>query len=192
MINKDFLKEVFAEEKDLLELKQVKWINVPLFDELSVINIWPMTKGNEQIMKYFPNKMPKGRVPDREYFFNILNTFQPKYVEIIVRHANEQRNSVANEARAKETIEVSDKWWDALNSVPFISRMSPTLKMSTTFISSVNRRKGKNYPFAEAKFQARAATAEAAQGRTHGHVRAVHGSERRKKDGRDRGVSSCT
>ena len=44
MINKDFLKEVFAEEKDLLELKEVSWINVPLFDELSVINIWPMTK----------------------------------------------------------------------------------------------------------------------------------------------------
>ena len=192
MINKDFLKEVLAEEKDLLELKQVKWINVPLFDELSVINIWPMTKGNEKITKYFPTKMPKGRVPDREYFFNILNTFQPKYVEIIIRHANEQRNSVTNEARAKETIEVSDKWWDALNSVPFISRMSTTFKMSTTFISSVNRRKGKNNPSAEAKFQARAAIAKAAKNRTHGHVRAVHGSKRGKKDGRDRGVSSCT
>lgn len=164
---------------------------MPLYDELSVINIWPMTKGNEQIMKYFPNKMPKGRVPDREYFFNILNTFQPKYVETIIRHANEQRNSVANEARAKETIEVSDKWWDALNSVPFISRMFTNFKMSTTFIFSVNRRKGKNNPSAETKFQARAAIAKAAQGRTHGHVRAVHGSERGTKEGRARGVSSC-
>ena len=44
MMNKDFLKEVFAEEKDLLELKEVSWINVPLFDELSVISIWPMMK----------------------------------------------------------------------------------------------------------------------------------------------------
>ena len=44
MMNKDFLKEVFAEDKELLELKEVRWINVPLFDELSVINIWPMTK----------------------------------------------------------------------------------------------------------------------------------------------------
>ena len=76
MINKDFLKEVFAEEKELLELKNVKWINVPLFDELSVVNIWPMVKENKKLMLYFPNKLPKGRVPDREYFFNILNTFQ--------------------------------------------------------------------------------------------------------------------
>ena len=77
MINKDFLKEVFTEDKELLELKNVRWINVPLFDELSVVSIWPMMKENEQLMKYFPIKLPKGRVPDREYFFNILNTFQP-------------------------------------------------------------------------------------------------------------------
>ena len=121
MINKDFLKEVFAEDKELLELKNVKWINVPLYDELSVVNIWPMTKENKQIMMYFPNKLPKGRVPDREYFFNILNTFQPLYVDQIIQHANAQRNSVASEAQAKETIEVSDKWWNALNASPFLS-----------------------------------------------------------------------
>ena len=39
MMNKDFLKEVFAEEKAMLELKEVKWINVPLYDELSVVKI---------------------------------------------------------------------------------------------------------------------------------------------------------
>ena len=121
MINKDFLKEVLAEDKDLLELKDVRWINVPLFDELSVIKIWPMTKEDEKIKIYFPNKLPKGRVPDREYFFNILNTFQPVYVDQIIRHANDQRNSVTNEAQAKETIEVSDKWWNALTASPLIS-----------------------------------------------------------------------
>ena len=121
MINKDFLKEVLAEDKEFIELRDVKWINVPLFDELSVVNIWPMMKENKQIMKYFPNKLPKGRVPDREYFFNILNTFQPLYVDQIIQHANAQRNSVASEAQAKETIEVSDKWWNALNASPFLS-----------------------------------------------------------------------
>ena len=59
MINKDFLKEVFAEEKDLLELKDVKWINVPLFDELSVVNIWPMTKEDKQIKKVLPRQASK-------------------------------------------------------------------------------------------------------------------------------------
>jgi len=46
--------------------------------------------------------MAKGRVPDREYFFNILHTLYPDYVRSLIVHANEQRNSVANEARAIE------------------------------------------------------------------------------------------
>ena len=74
-MNKDFLKEVLAEDKALLRLEQVSRINVPLYDELSVGNIWPMLKNDEKFMLYFPTKMAKGRVPEREYFFNILNTF---------------------------------------------------------------------------------------------------------------------
>ena len=59
MMNKDFLKEVFAEDKALLKLNQVSRINVPLYDELSVANIWPMMKSDEKFMMYFPTKMAK-------------------------------------------------------------------------------------------------------------------------------------
>ena len=89
MINKDFLKQVFANEKSLLRLDQVRRINVPLYDELSVGNLWPMFKDDAQFMKYFPNKLAQGRLPDREYFFNIMNTFHSNYVEQIIKHANE-------------------------------------------------------------------------------------------------------
>ena len=122
MMNKDFLKEVLTEDKALLRLDQVSRVNVPLYDELSVANIWPMMKIDEKLMMYFPTKMAKNRLPDRGYMFNILNTFQPNYLQALIKHANDQRNSVSNEAIAREAIEVSDDWWDALNSVPFISR----------------------------------------------------------------------
>jgi len=122
MMNKDFLKEVLAEDKALLRLDQVSRVNVPLYAELSVGNIWPMMKNDKQFMMYFPTKMAKNRVPDREYMFNILNTFQPAYLQALIKHANDQRNSVSNDAIAREAIEVSDDWWNALNSVPFISR----------------------------------------------------------------------
>ena len=39
----------------------------------------------------------------------------------MIKHANEQRNSVANEAVAHESIEVTDDWWEKLNSIPFVS-----------------------------------------------------------------------
>ena len=122
MMNKDFLKEVLTEDRALLRLDQVSRVNVPLYDELSVANIWPMMKIDEKFMLYFPTKMAKNRLPDREYMFNILNTFQPNYLQALIKHANDQRNSVSNDAIAREAIEVSDDWWDALNSVPFISR----------------------------------------------------------------------
>lgn len=42
MLNKDFLKDIFIEEKSLLRLDEVKRINVPLYAELAVAKIWPM------------------------------------------------------------------------------------------------------------------------------------------------------
>ena len=121
MLNKDFLKEILINEKKLLRLSEVRRICVPLYDELAVINLWPMMKSDEQFMKHFPTKMAKGRVPDREYFFNVLNTCQGNYLQQLITHAQKQRNESAGEAKAKETIEIDDDWWETLNSIPFVS-----------------------------------------------------------------------
>ena len=121
MLNKDFLKEVFINQKKLLRLDQVKRICVPLYDELAVIKLWPMMKNDEEVVKYFPTKMAKGRVPDREYFFNIVNTFHGEYLKKLIRYASDQRHEAQAMAKSIETIEIADDWWDILNSVPFVS-----------------------------------------------------------------------
>lgn len=121
MLNKDFLKEILTDQKSLLRLDQVKRVSVPQFDELSVIKLWPMLQSDEKFMRYFPKKLAKGRVPDREYFFNLVNTFQPSYLQQIVKHAHSQRNSAEAEAMEKQVIEISDDWWNALNASPFVS-----------------------------------------------------------------------
>ena len=41
MMNKDFLKQVFADDKKLFEINKVKFINVPHYDELSIKKFWP-------------------------------------------------------------------------------------------------------------------------------------------------------
>ena len=68
MLNKDFLKAVLMDKKSLLRLDQVKYVNVPFYDELSVVKIWPMVQKDPEIMKYFPAKLPKeiGRASCRE------------------------------------------------------------------------------------------------------------------------------
>lgn len=40
MIDKQFLKDVLAGKKDLLLMDDVKFVNIPKFDELSVKNLY--------------------------------------------------------------------------------------------------------------------------------------------------------
>ena len=87
--NKDFFKLVLTGEKKLLELKQVKFVTVPKYDELSVKRFWPMLQSDETFMQYMPVPTAEGRLPDREYFWNIANTVQHAYVQRVIQHANE-------------------------------------------------------------------------------------------------------
>ena len=80
MFNKDFLKAVLADQKRLLKLSELRTVNVPKFDELSVKNIFPLIRQDAEVMLYFPDSYPKCREPDRTYTFNFLNTQCNKYV----------------------------------------------------------------------------------------------------------------
>ena len=65
----------------------VRIIDVPNFDELSVSNLWPHLKNDKNFMRHFPNEMPKGRLPAREYFFNVMNTGMGDYLQKLIQHA---------------------------------------------------------------------------------------------------------
>ena len=80
MYNKDFLKAVLDGDKRMLRLKDVKFIIVPAFDELSVKKFWPMMQNDAEFMIYFADKLPVGRIPDRDFFWNVMNTLHEEYV----------------------------------------------------------------------------------------------------------------
>ena len=110
MINKDFLKAVLSDQKKLLKLNELRCVAVPKFDELSVKNIFPLIMQDKSVMQYFPDEYPKGRVPDREYTFNVLNSLQPEYVQKMVTHAQAQRNACTEESNHAQEILISHKW----------------------------------------------------------------------------------
>ena len=89
MFTKDLAKEVFRGTKGLLKLKEVKFVSVTKFDELSVKNLYDRFLGLEGMHSYFPNKYPKGRQCDREYMFNVANTLHEGIVKQIIQHAHE-------------------------------------------------------------------------------------------------------
>ena len=91
MINKDFLRKILTEEKKLLTLNEKKEVNVARFDELSVKQLYPKFKNDASFMAYFPDSLPKGRLPDRTYFFNVMNTLYPEYTQSLIQTANNNR-----------------------------------------------------------------------------------------------------
>ena len=61
MFTKDFAKEIFSGQKKLLKLREVKFVNVTRYDELSAKNLYDKYMELEGFKLYFPSKYPKGR-----------------------------------------------------------------------------------------------------------------------------------
>ena len=93
MFNKDMMRSLLNDEKKIFSMAEIRPINVPKYDELSVKNIYPSIKDDAELMQYFPDQLPENRWPDRTYFFTILNTLRPEYMKKIVLHASKMRNS---------------------------------------------------------------------------------------------------
>ena len=62
-------------EKKLISLKDLRPVAIGNYPEVSVQNLYPIYKDRPEVMDFFPQKLPKGRQLDKQYFFNILNTF---------------------------------------------------------------------------------------------------------------------
>ena len=121
MINRDFFKQVLLDKKKLLPLNEVQYVNMPHYDELSVRRFWPRLRQDEKLMSYMPDFASEDKLPDRVYFWNVANTVQNRYVQNVIKYANDQRMKVQEEKDQGESIQISDHWWDKLNSVPFVS-----------------------------------------------------------------------
>ena len=78
-------------------------------------------KTDVAFMKFMPSCLPKGRIPDRSYFFDVLNTVHEEFLSALIKHASEQRNSASNENMAEKVIDISEEWWAKLNALPFKS-----------------------------------------------------------------------
>ena len=97
MVTHDMLKDIFAGTKKLFKLKEVKFIQAPKYDEISVKNLYDRFIKLEGMVAFFPAKYAKGRQCDREYMFNVTNTLHPKMVKEVVEFALKQRFIIKDE-----------------------------------------------------------------------------------------------
>ena len=87
MFTKDFAKSVFCGNKKLLKLREVKFISVTKYDELSVKHLYEDFISLEGMSDYFPDKYAKGRQCYREYMFNVANTLYEELTNELIEHA---------------------------------------------------------------------------------------------------------
>jgi hypothetical protein len=120
-LNKDFLKEVFAGRKHLIPQAQIRPVVVPKYDELSVKVLYKDVMTQPELAKYFPAAPSDKHLPDREYFFNVVNTSEPMYLQSLIRHAQNLRFANQNPDAKDERIEVNDFWAKELEAAPFFS-----------------------------------------------------------------------
>ena len=73
---------------------------------------------------------------------------------------------------AKEFIEITDNWWDALNSSAFVSCKFLILgTLTTNIFFLVSRTQRQNHSLVEGKFEASAATTQKKEAKSFRHVR---------------------
>ena len=72
---------MFADKKKAFKVTDVTYINVPLWDELSVANMLQMVGPEDDARAYLPEGYWKKVKPDRGYVFNVINTVYPGYVD---------------------------------------------------------------------------------------------------------------
>jgi hypothetical protein len=65
-----------------VELKQ---LTIPRYEELSVKNLYKDAMADPEISQYLPDlEQNASKLPEREFFFNILATIKPDYLKYII------------------------------------------------------------------------------------------------------------
>ena len=88
MFTREFAKLVLMGDKKLLKLREVQFVQVVKYDELSVKKLYDSLLELPVMADYFPNRYPKGRSCDRDYMFNVANTLHEEIVTDIIKHAH--------------------------------------------------------------------------------------------------------
>ena len=104
-----------------MKKNQVNYIHVPHWDELSVKRMWADLCKDAGFNIYFQDKYQDAKGPNRDFFFNILNTVYPDYLTQVMQHASHQRFAADGEKNKTQSIKATDEWISELQNMPFKS-----------------------------------------------------------------------
>ncbi|TNV71108.1 hypothetical protein FGO68_gene4729 [Halteria grandinella] len=123
-----FMRDILSETKLSLRSNEVNHMKVPLYQEISVKNLYNDAMTDPVLKKYLPEPdQLSGKLPERDFFFGILCTLKNQYMKDVINEANEKRFKADKDGEKKEAIRLSDAWLDELMKHPYHSRKNLAL-----------------------------------------------------------------
>ena len=123
-----FLRAIFCNKKKALKQTNVSSIVVPHYDELSVKNLYADAMKDELVKDYLPDlEQNSNRVPERDFFFGILNSLRPQYIKKVIEDANKVRYEVDVKDPQKDYIMLDEDWYKELMKYPYFSSKNDLL-----------------------------------------------------------------
>jgi hypothetical protein len=95
---------------------------VPKFIDVTLVKIYNQAlKEFPELESYFPH-YDKGYLPPRQFFWDILNSLKPQFVQSIMRECMEKRCGMGEDADEMELIKIRTDIYDEIMSASHIHR----------------------------------------------------------------------
>jgi hypothetical protein len=105
-----------------LKTAELRQTAIPRYEELSVKNLYKDAMSDVEVCQYLPDlEQNSSKLPEREFFFNVLGTVKPEYLKYIIEQAEQKRYKGSEENSRSNIIMMTDNWLQELNKYPFIS-----------------------------------------------------------------------
>ena len=79
--------------------QHVIYFEIPDYPELAVKHVWPLVKGNQDLIKYFPDYKPS-QLPEKEFIYAVLSTLKPNAVRELIASCIVKRAPTSQDGKA--------------------------------------------------------------------------------------------
>ena len=117
-----YMRAILKEEKKALKSADVVVMEIPLYAEISVKNLYDDVMNDPEVAVYLPTREQcSNKLPERHFFFGVLATVRTDYMKEIIKEAHDRRYKLQENDKKREGILLSDAWLEELTKHPYFS-----------------------------------------------------------------------
>ncbi len=103
--SKIFLGQLLTGKRKWVFRKDVPRLSAPKWPELALADIWPQIQEDRELLLYFPERATiNAKLPNRDFFWGILQTLRQNYCEDLIAEAQDRRSAVKSRVPNANTI----------------------------------------------------------------------------------------